>query len=151
MPDPVIAHHQARSIGLATDADLDRVTLSVLEGVRQQVRHDLVDPHPVPSAHDRLALRLDAHECALRLRIAVDDLAYEPAQVDVLDVETKSARHDPRDVEQVVDKARHPLHLLLGAGRVPGESVPGEGLGPGVSSQELDAKLQRRQRRPQLV
>src|SRR5277367_289332 len=87
--DSVIAHDQTRSIRLATDTDLDRVIFAVFDGVGEQIRDDLVDPHTVPSAHDRLSLDPHAYEVALGLGVALDDFANEPAEVDVLDVEAQ--------------------------------------------------------------
>jgi hypothetical protein len=50
-PDAVIAHLEP-SVDLTTrDADLDRVTGAVLDGVRNEIRHDLLDAQPIPLAH----------------------------------------------------------------------------------------------------
>ena len=147
----VVPDDEARPVGLAPDADLDRVIFAVLDGVREQIRDDLVDAHAVPSTDDRLALDPHSHELALGLRVTVDHFAHERAELDVLHVEANAARHDARDVEQVVDQARHASHLLLRARRVALESFLGERLLARVPGKELDAKLQRRERRSQLV
>ena len=47
-----IADRDDRAVVLARDADVDRLAVAVLDGIRQEVRDDLIQPAPVPSSHD---------------------------------------------------------------------------------------------------
>src|SRR5438045_7344396 len=71
--DPVVGHLEARAAAVRRHDDLDRAALAVLHGVRDEVRDDLIEAHPIPHSGRRIQPGGDLRPL-LRLE-AIDDLA----------------------------------------------------------------------------
>src|SRR6266540_291443 len=83
---------------------------AVLQGVREEVRDDLVEAGPVPPPLGGLRLEDEGAPGPPRLVVeAVHHLAGDLREVRLLDLEIEPAGADARDVEQARDEPREPV------------------------------------------
>ena len=152
--EPLIADDEPRVSPLRPDADVDRLAVPVLDRVRDQVRHDLLEPLAIPAADGALP-RVDGQPAAEARRLVDEpraDLARDLGQIDRVDLELELAGRQARDVEQVVDEAAQARRLRVDLLDLGDEPRP---LRPGVEARQpkqvRHLQLERRERRAQLV
>jgi hypothetical protein len=107
--------HDERSVGgLASHRDSHRFPLAVLERVADEVRRELHEAEPIPSAVDaRVALEPDLL-ARRRAPLGVGhDLADDLGEIHVFDVERQPSGRDARHLEQCADELVEPLGLAL--------------------------------------
>src|SRR6185369_17079469 len=114
--ETAVGHLESRvlPVSVARDANGHRPSLSVLDGVAHQIRHDLIEARSIPVANDRRAhvdgqLRPDAPGLDLHLRRHVTN---DLAQIESREVELELSRSNASEVEQVVNQPRDPAFFL---------------------------------------
>ncbi|WP_309243062.1 hypothetical protein [Hyalangium versicolor] len=107
---------------------------AILEGVRQQVGHYLLEPGPVPLAdHGTFQLEVDLRPCPVELTVLLevrDDFPDERRGVEELGLQLQLPPDDARDVEELGDQPVEPV--ALAANRLQARREPGPLLLPGV-------------------
>ena len=118
-----VANRDCDEIGVLGNIDVDAAAARrKAYGIRQQVPYDLLQAPRIARYHRTAAAGVDADLNLFRDRGGpnrVDSGADDVRNDDSLDVEPKLARHDARDVEQIVDQLGErvsvPLDSLDGA------------------------------------
>ena len=113
---PIADRDDARVVAAASSADVDRLAVAVLDGVRDQVGDHLVEAALVPAADDRRVgawtFSVEPTRAASSLKRGAD-LVDDLREVDRLDVQLEAPGGDARDVEQLVDQAVQPRRLRV--------------------------------------
>ena len=139
------------AIGIQRDGD--RLAISVFDGVREHVRHDLLDPKTIPAAHDRFSNVEPDLACGEITAELIEDHLDNLSQVDVLRLEDDRSRRDARDVEQVIEQACEATDLKVGLADSIAEGLGGDAVSvPVKRSKDPDQlQLNRVDRIPELV
>ena len=87
---------------------------SVLDGIREQVHHDLLDTEPVPRPDDG-ALELQRESATRSLELlgeAVRDPPRDGGEIDLFQAQLEPPHVDAGDIEELLDQLRQPLQLV---------------------------------------
>src|SRR5439155_3669136 len=101
-----IADGDDGAVAFAFQADIDRLAVAVLDGVRDEVRYDLVEPTLVPATDDGVR-RVDVQRRTNARGLVGEaraDLVDDLREVDQLYVQLEPSGGDARHVEQFVDQ-----------------------------------------------
>ncbi len=153
-PDALIEDREASDGPVPVGDDPDRLSGAVLHGVREQVRRDLLEPQPIPLAHDG-AFRLHVERTSSQLGLLAqppDDVPHEGRQIHRLTRQGEPPLLDAREVEQAVDQQAEPADLALE--RRERRRQPGRGdrlLLLDRSRERVELQMEACQRRLQLV
>src|SRR5258706_13388771 len=113
--DAVVAHADHHVVELAFCGDLDApLPFGVLGRVEDEVLEDLLQAHAVGDDPERLLRKLHDHLVPADLDLALaglDRVANLVVDVERLAAQLDGPARDPRDIQQVLDQARHLRHL----------------------------------------
>jgi hypothetical protein len=149
--DAVVLDDDRHGIRPDTDVDVDGPTLTVLDGVDDEVAQDALDPALVDLGLGRLVGQVEGDHAPPPVSQrpgGLDDAAQGAAQVDRLDVEGGGAGVEAADLEEVGEQFLEPVELT-------GEQLGGAGhrgveAGAGVVD-DVDGHPDRRERGAQFV
>ncbi len=115
--DAVVAHADHHVVELAFCGDLDApLPFGVLGRVEDEVLEDLLQAHAVGDDPERLLRKLHDHLVPADLDLALaglDRVANLVVDVERLAAQLDGPARDPRDIQQVLDQARHLRHLAV--------------------------------------
>src|SRR5262245_20189988 len=113
---PLIDDLDADAIDAGLTREPDGTALSVLDGIREEVGDDLIEPAAVPDAGTR-RLRHDHQQRVLTLGFVGETLAHvanELREIHGFGFENEPSGGDVSDVEQRVDEPAQPVRLGQG-------------------------------------
>ena len=155
-PHPHVLDADADAVPDRLNRQRNRLPHTVLDRVRDQVRHHLFEPAAVPGTDDRCGDHQLDRRTDLRRLLAqpAHHLAQQLDDVDALDPERKPPGGQPRDVEEVVHQPAQSIGSGAGgregAGQLSGLSVVRR-QPLAHSNRRAEAQLERRERRLELV